>query len=235
VTNAVGVAAGRYHSLALRADGTVLAWGRNRYGQTNVPAHVTNAVGVAGGGYHSLALHADGTVSAWGWNVFGQTNVPARVTNAVGVAGGDGHSLALCMRGDPTDPDTDDDGLLDGEEVNTHGTDPLNADTDGDGLDDADELTWGGNPVVDSSAMINVGESNVTSNPAAYNLYTSNSILDLSMGAMMVRTSNGWLRLRLQLERTDDLTSGVWSNAGDAVEWLEPAGDGKAFYRVRGE
>ena len=24
------------------------------------------------------------------------------------------------------------------------------------------------------------------------------------------------------------------SNAGDAVEWVDPAGEGKAFYRVRG-
>ena len=37
-------------------------------------------------------------------------------------------------------PDTDDDGLLDGDEVLQWGTDPLAADTDGDGLDDADEL-----------------------------------------------------------------------------------------------
>jgi len=58
--------------------------------------------------------------------------------------------------------------------------------------------------------------------------------MDLSMGAMMVRTSNGWLRLRLRLERTDDLSGAVWSNAGDAVEWLEPAGEKKVSYRVRG-
>jgi len=41
---------------------------------------------------------------------------------------------------DPLDPDTDDDGLLDGEEVQTHDTDPLDPDTDGDGLEDGDEL-----------------------------------------------------------------------------------------------
>ncbi len=141
------------------------------------------------------------------------------------------------MRGDPTDPDTDDDGLLDGAEVNTHGTNPLLADTDGDGLDDAGELTWGGNPVVDSSAMINVGESNVTSTPAAYGLYTSNSILELSMGQMVIvrAASNGQVRVRLQLEQTDDLISGVWSNAGGAVIWTNGVPAGKAFYRVRGE
>ncbi|WP_313692041.1 helix-turn-helix transcriptional regulator [Halorarum halobium] len=42
---------------------------------------------------------------------------------------------------DPTRADTDGDGLNDGVEVNTHETDPTRADTDGDGLDDAVEVT----------------------------------------------------------------------------------------------
>ncbi|HMV68058.1 MAG TPA: hypothetical protein PKA64_14520, partial [Myxococcota bacterium] len=38
------------------------------------------------------------------------------------------------------DPDTDGDGVSDGDEVHTHGCDPLRADTDGDGLDDGWEI-----------------------------------------------------------------------------------------------
>jgi hypothetical protein len=41
---------------------------------------------------------------------------------------------------DPVNPDTDGDGLLDGAEVNIHGTDPLDADTDNDGLTDGQEV-----------------------------------------------------------------------------------------------
>jgi hypothetical protein len=41
---------------------------------------------------------------------------------------------------DPDDADTDDDGLDDGVEVNTHGTDPGEADSDFDGLTDPDEI-----------------------------------------------------------------------------------------------
>jgi hypothetical protein len=41
---------------------------------------------------------------------------------------------------DPLNPDTDGDGLLDGEEVHVYGTDPTKADTDGDGFNDYDEL-----------------------------------------------------------------------------------------------
>ena len=47
---------------------------------------------------------------------------------------------------DPNDPDTDGDGLSDGEELNTHGTDPNETDTDKDGLSDADELVFSGEP-----------------------------------------------------------------------------------------
>ena len=41
---------------------------------------------------------------------------------------------------DPTNPDTDGDGVADGDEPNIYGTDPLNADTDGDGASDGNEL-----------------------------------------------------------------------------------------------
>lgn len=41
---------------------------------------------------------------------------------------------------DPWNPDSDGDGLKDGEEVNTLKTDPLKADSDGDGLSDGDEV-----------------------------------------------------------------------------------------------
>ena len=41
---------------------------------------------------------------------------------------------------DPWNPDTDGDGLSDGQEVNVHGTSPTIADTDGDGLNDGEEV-----------------------------------------------------------------------------------------------
>lgn len=50
---------------------------------------------------------------------------------------------------DPTQEDTDGDGLLDGAEVNTHHSSPLKDDTDYDGLNDREEvLTYHSNPVV---------------------------------------------------------------------------------------
>ncbi len=91
----VAVAAGGGHSLALRNDGSVIAWGDNSDGQTNVPAAATNVVSIAAGETHSLALRADGTVVAWGNNEFGQTNVPPQAKELIAIAAGYNHNLAL--------------------------------------------------------------------------------------------------------------------------------------------
>lgn len=95
VTNVVAIAAGARHNLALRADGTVLAWGSNCCGQCDVPSGLTDALAIAAGGYHSLALRANGTVSAWGNNDYSQTNVPPALKQVMGLAAGTWHSLAL--------------------------------------------------------------------------------------------------------------------------------------------
>lgn len=93
LTNVVALAAGANHNLALRRDGTVLAWGSTAL--TNVPPTLTDAIAIAGGGGHNLALTRKGTVVAWGNNSAGQTNVPPDLTNAVAIAAGGSHSLAL--------------------------------------------------------------------------------------------------------------------------------------------
>ena len=41
---------------------------------------------------------------------------------------------------DPSNPDTDGDGVADGDKPNLYSTDPLNADTDGDGVNDGEEF-----------------------------------------------------------------------------------------------
>ena len=91
----VAIAAGAFHSLALKADDTVIGWGDNRDNQTNSPVSATNVVAIAAGYYYSLALKADGSVVGWGDNEYGQTNTPASATNVVAIAAGSYHSLAL--------------------------------------------------------------------------------------------------------------------------------------------
>jgi hypothetical protein len=89
----VPIAAGPAHSLVIREDGTVAAWGGVYTSETAVPSGLTNVVQVAGGLMHSLALKADGTVVAWGSG--SPTRVHYQATDVVQIAAGSYHSLAL--------------------------------------------------------------------------------------------------------------------------------------------
>jgi len=93
--DAVAVGAGHLHSLVVRADGTVVAFGANAFGQRDVPAGLTGVTAVTGGLFHSLALKSDGTVVAWGGNSDLQTQVPADLGGVTAIAAGAQHSLAL--------------------------------------------------------------------------------------------------------------------------------------------
>ena len=99
LNNVVQVAGGGAHSLALKADGTVVAWGRDWNGQINIPTGLKNVVQVAGGASYSLVLKADGTVVAWGFNGYGQTSIPADLNNVVQISAGSTHALALKTNG----------------------------------------------------------------------------------------------------------------------------------------
>ncbi|MCE9623173.1 MAG: RCC1 repeat-containing protein [Actinomycetia bacterium] len=115
MTGVVAVAAGHDHSLALKADGTLWAFGSNTRGQLGTPTNtglpmqvMTDVVGIAAGADHSVALKADGTVWTFGLNDNGQlghtTNMgtlfanptPTQVLSDVkAIAAGSGHTLAI--------------------------------------------------------------------------------------------------------------------------------------------
>jgi hypothetical protein len=79
----------------LKYDGTVVAWGDDSTGQTNVPPGLSNVVAIAAGGFHSMALKSDGNVLAWGDNSTNQTTIPPGVSNVVAISAGYFHSLAI--------------------------------------------------------------------------------------------------------------------------------------------
>lgn len=99
LTNVVAVAAGSDFSLALKANGTVVAWGNNSYGQTDIPAGLTNIAAISTGLWHCLVLRSNGTVVAWGFRDEGdeisRSIVPIEITNAMGIAAGAAHNLVL--------------------------------------------------------------------------------------------------------------------------------------------
>lgn len=126
LSDIVAMDGGAGHVLAVKADGTVRAWGSNGQGQlgngttsvggcvcVTTPVQVsglTGVVAVSGGIGHSLALKGDGTVWAWGDNSDGQlgngttanSSTPVAVPGLAGVsaiAAGREHSLALMSNG----------------------------------------------------------------------------------------------------------------------------------------
>ncbi|MFA5383347.1 MAG: cadherin-like beta sandwich domain-containing protein [Eubacteriales bacterium] len=93
------IAAGANHSLALKKNGAVVAWGQGSYGQCNVPAGFGNIVALAAGESHSMALSEDGAVVAWGSNNYGQSTVPDGLSNVVAISANSNFSAALDKNG----------------------------------------------------------------------------------------------------------------------------------------
>jgi hypothetical protein len=60
VSNApfIAIAAGGWHSLALKKDGSIVGWGSNDYGQAT-PPDGNDFIAIAAGGSHSLAIRRE--------------------------------------------------------------------------------------------------------------------------------------------------------------------------------
>jgi len=110
-------ATGYYHTVALKADGTLWAWGANDYGQLGIGSFIsaitptkigisTDWSAVTAGAYHTVARKNNGTLWVWGLNQYGQLglnntinmNTPTQVlsdTNWSVIAAGAYHTIAL--------------------------------------------------------------------------------------------------------------------------------------------
>lgn len=101
---AAKIAAGANHTVAIKSDGTLWAWGNNASGQlgdgTTVnrasPVQVgtaTNWSALSGGASHTIGLGFDGTLWAWGDNTFGQLGDGSTNTSSSPVQAGSGYPV----------------------------------------------------------------------------------------------------------------------------------------------
>jgi hypothetical protein len=131
-----------------------------------------------------------------------------------------------------------------------------NLDTDSDGLNDAAEFTMrelGFDWQVNQTNLVNTlltnasrarlynetqyessrsnGRNDVVSNPAAYNLYTSNSIMDLRMGGLMVQKQGSNAVVTFQPQISTDLNL-PFTNNGTPITNTIPMPGNKGFIRI---
>jgi alpha-tubulin suppressor-like RCC1 family protein len=113
------VAAGIYHTCAIKQDGSLWCWGYNGYGQlgdgtntnknTPVPIMASGVSSVAAESYHTCAIKQDGSLWCWGYNGFGQlgdgtyisqnTPVPIMASGVSSVAAESYHTCAIKQDG----------------------------------------------------------------------------------------------------------------------------------------
>ena len=106
LSNVVAIAAASFQSLAVKKDGTVVAWDSN-YGQLlTVPGWsniVTVSLSETAFGTRDVALKRDGTVVNWGAQSTQDDATPeASLSNVVAVAAGNSYTLALTRDGTVT-------------------------------------------------------------------------------------------------------------------------------------
>ena len=105
------VSAGGDHSLAIKTDGSLWAWGFGNYGQLGVgdngygafrdiPTRVGAASdwkAVSAGDTHTVALKTDGSLWAWGWNEYGQLGIASNIDKSSPVRVGPANNWAAAL------------------------------------------------------------------------------------------------------------------------------------------
>jgi alpha-tubulin suppressor-like RCC1 family protein len=95
LTNAVRLVSSAQHTLALKADGTVVGWGWPIPDEALALASVTDAKAITVARHHGMLLRSNSTVVAWGEGNFGENTVPSGLSNIVAIAAGARHNLAV--------------------------------------------------------------------------------------------------------------------------------------------
>lgn len=127
--------------------------------------------------------------------------------------------------------DEDGDGLTNAEELALK-TNPFHADTNSDGFTDSEAMSAGLNPITDFSSLLALMKQLSTTSPGRFDLYTSDAIMDMNLGTLMIQKVGSIAKVDLQLQTTTNLATQPFTNLGEPIEvQVEMPGD-KGFIRV---
>jgi eukaryotic-like serine/threonine-protein kinase len=143
--------------LCLLAGGSAALAGYIGYSQNQVVANTTATarafVATQVGLSMTETAAVEGTAQVAAAQASATVEAEATQAAATALAQGDddkdglSNAQEILLGTNPNNPDTDGDGLSDGDEVNRYGTNPLLRDSDGDNISDGDEVARGTNPL----------------------------------------------------------------------------------------
>jgi hypothetical protein len=141
----------------------------------------------------------------------------------------------------PTNADTDGDGLLDGVESNSglfvgpidYGSNPLKADTNGDGIKDGEAVGGGFSPLADLTPTVDWFKALIQAQPGRFGLMTSDAIMDLNVGSVMIQKVGPNAVLKMQMQTSTDLATQPFTNYGSPITNSIPMPGNKGFIRIR--
>jgi hypothetical protein len=122
--------------------------------------------------------------------------------------------------------DSDGDGVSNYNEFVVHGTHTQKADSDGDKIRDAEEIAARTDPLRNDATTVSL----IQSDPASFNLFTDQMILDLNTETIF-QIDGEDLILNLQMRRSNDLKN--WIDEGAPIKWSIPKPTDKQFLRLR--
>ena len=183
--------------------------------ELNVSASHAERGSVSGEGNYIDGTEVTVTASAVPGYVFDQWSGDASAnTNPLVVIMSQHFSLTAKFIPDLSDPDED--GLTTYEELMTYGSNPNLYDTSGDGLGDGDVVAAGFDPNTDFSALIDL---------------ISPQTIEGRLGSTQIEISNGQANLRLQIERSEDMST--WTkHENDLINIPMSMDGGKQFFRI---
>lgn len=186
----------------------------------------------------------DGNLDLLFENVIGDAMISGIAINQVGIIIGADNDLdgldnetELSLGTDPNDSDTDDDGLSDGEEVNTYGTSPLEADSDLDGDLDGDEVSNDTDPLDPDSFTPPVNNMSIESRVLPEYKGESDGAINLFVSGGVEPYSIEWTTLDTGAS-IDELTAGEYgyivTDAQGAVSsgYIEVRDAGTPLFRI---